>query len=77
MDTLDPSLISHASALERVARALNVPVSGFLSERPADDADDVLALLRLWSEIKDDQGRNRVLEIARQAAERGGYKACA
>ncbi|MCJ2091129.1 hypothetical protein MKK67_01205 [Methylobacterium sp. J-072] len=77
MDTLDPSLIGHASALERVARALNVPVAGFLSERPAYDANDLLALLRLWSEIKDDQGRNRVLEIARQAAGRGGYKACA
>ncbi|MGU3341640.1 hypothetical protein ACLBXJ_26890 [Methylobacterium mesophilicum] len=77
MDTLDPSLIGHASALERVARALNVPVSGFLSERPADDADDVLALLRLWSEIEDSQGRRRVLSMARQEAERGGYKGCA
>lgn len=77
MDTLDPSLTDHASALERVARALNVSVANFLSERPADNADDLLALLRLWSEIEDNQGRNRVLEIARQVAERGSYKACA
>ncbi|MFC6027408.1 hypothetical protein ACLBXJ_28255 [Methylobacterium mesophilicum] len=77
MDTLDPSLIGHASALERVARALDVPVSEFLNERPADDADDLLALLRLWSEIEDSQGRRRVLSMARQEAERGGYKGCA
>ena len=76
MDKLDPSLIGHASALERVARALNVLVSDFLSGRPADDADDLLALLRFWSEIEDDQGRSRVLDIARQAAERSGYKDC-
>jgi len=77
MDTLDPSLTGHASALERVARALDVPMAEFLGDRSGDEADDLFALLRLWSEIEDDQGRDRVLEIARQAAERGGYKGCA
>ena len=77
MDTLDPNLTGQASALERIARALNVSVAEFLNERPADEADDLLALVLLWSEIEDSQGRRRVLSTARQEAERGGYKGCA
>ncbi|MCJ2059626.1 hypothetical protein MKL09_24185 [Methylobacterium sp. J-048] len=77
MDTLDPHTDRHAAALNRLAHTLDVPVAEFFGEPANHEADDLLALVRLWSEIEGAQGRGRVLEIARQEAERGGYKGCA
>lgn len=77
MDTLDPTTARHASALNRLAHALGVPAEEFLGESPDSDASDLLALVQFWSEIEDNQGRRRVLSIARQEAERGGYKGSA
>lgn len=74
MDTLDPSLADHASILERVARALDAPVAEFIDERSVDEGDDLLALVRLCSKIEDNQGRRRVLDVARQEAKRGSHK---
>ncbi|KST56996.1 hypothetical protein AO398_26225 [Methylobacterium sp. GXS13] len=73
MDTLD----AHAATLNRLARALDVPVEEFLDEPSDSDASDFLALVQLWSEIEDREGRRRVLSVARQEAERGGYKGSA
>lgn len=77
MAALDPRTPHPSLALERVARALRVPVAEFLGEPAGGETGDLLALMRLWSEIEDDQGRSRVLDIARQAAGRSGYKDCA
>ena len=77
MDTLDPATTRHASALNRLARALDVPVEELIGEPSDGDTSEFLALVQLWSEIEDSEGRRRVMSVARQEAERGGYKGCA
>ena len=77
MDTLDPHAACRAATLNRLARALDVPVEEFLDEPSDSDASDFIALVQLWSEIEDREGRRRVLSVARQEAERGGYKGSA
>lgn len=73
MDTLDPTISRNAPALKRLAHALDVPVERFLSEPHANEVGDLLNLMRLWSQIEDNQGRRRVLNVARQEAERGSH----
>jgi hypothetical protein len=64
----------HAATLRQLADELKVPVAMFLGELPDSDANNALALMRFWLAIQDSQGRQRVLSVARQEAERGGYE---
>ncbi|MER2198415.1 hypothetical protein [Methylobacterium brachiatum] len=77
MDTLELPPARHAAALNRLSRALDVPVEEFRDEPSDSDVSNLLALVQLWSEIEDREGRSRVLSVARQEAERGGYKGSA
>ena len=61
-------------ALKRISQVLDVPVEDFLGKQLDTVASDLLALVRLWPEIKDSQGRHRVLSLAQHEAERCGYK---
>ena len=67
----------NAATLERLALELGVPIEAFVGEPPDTKADDLLTLMRLWSEIDDNQGRQRVLSAARHEAERGPSHECA
>ena len=51
MDTLDLRTNRHTNALNRLAHTLDVPVAEFFGEPANHEADDHLALVRLWSEI--------------------------
>lgn len=62
------------ATLKKLACELNVPVEAFFREPAENEAEDLLALVRLWSAIPDSQGRHRVLSVARQEAERSGRK---
>ncbi|MCJ2116518.1 hypothetical protein MKK65_07980 [Methylobacterium sp. J-001] len=74
MDTLDPTISCNSPALKRLAQALDVPSEEFLAEPRVNEVGDLLVFVRIWSEIKNVQDRDRVLEIARQEAKRVGYK---
>lgn len=77
MNPLDPQADRHASALHRLAGELRVPVEEFIGEPSDSDTGEFLVLVQFWSKIEASEGRQRVLNIARQEAERGGYKGCA
>lgn len=77
MDPFDPKADRHASALHRLTRELRVPVEEFIGEPSDSDTGEFLVLVQLWSKIEDSEGRRRLLNIAHQEAERGGYKGCA
>jgi hypothetical protein len=73
---------SRSATLERLARELDLPVEAFFTEAIPDaaldaDAGELLALVRHWLAIGDGQARRRVLSLARQEAERSGFRACA
>jgi hypothetical protein len=67
----------HTATLKRLADELNVPPEIFSSDACEGDAGELLALVRHWLAIQDSPGRRRVFSIARQEAERGGYRDCA
>ena len=56
--------------LHAIAAALDVPVTAFLGDPPADNGGDVIALLRAWAAINDAQGHRRVLNAALREADR-------
>lgn len=60
----------HAARLTEIARVLGTAVETFSEEPPDEAGDDVLTLLWLWSAIEDGQGRRRVVNLARQEAQR-------
>lgn len=62
------------ATLKQLAHELDVPVEAFFREPEDSDAGDLLTLVRLWSAIPDNQGRRRVLSVARQEAERSEDK---
>jgi len=79
---------SRSATLERLARELDLPVEAFFTDAVPDakspgaesldaDAGELLALVRHWLAIDDGQARRRVLSLARQEAERSGFRACA
>lgn len=78
---------SRGTLHEGLARELDVPVEAFFTDaaRDADapgtaldaDASELLALVRHWLAIGDGQARRRVLSLARQEAERAGFRVCA
>ena len=61
-----PSLV----AIQRIADALGVPVEHFFSDPPSEsltaNADECL---RLWSEIRTDEGRRQAIEALRVIVE--------
>jgi hypothetical protein len=67
----------HGARLAQLARMLDVPVETFLDTPPDAEAGELCALVRHWLAIGDGQARRRVLSLARQEAERAGYRECA
>jgi pyrroloquinoline quinone (PQQ) biosynthesis protein C len=49
-------------ALQRIARALGVPVEQLFANNPPNNTDECL---RLWSEITTDEGRRQALNALR------------
>ncbi|MCJ2089922.1 hypothetical protein MKK88_28620 [Methylobacterium sp. E-005] len=64
-----------STTLARIAELLNVPIEAFTAARADGDIQGLVSLLRLWSEIGDGQGRQRVLSFARMEAERSNHLA--
>lgn len=57
--------------LHRLAAALGIPVERFLSDAPPMEATaQADACLRLWSEIRTEEGRRQALEALRAILER-------
>lgn len=56
--------------LEEIARAIGVPVSSFYDKTGGSDAGGLPTLVRLFAAITDIQGRERVIDFARQEAAR-------
>lgn len=59
---------AHALLLQ-IADKLGLPVSAFYDDAPGD-AGELLTLMRLWSATGNDQGRRRVLALAKLEFER-------
>ena len=58
------------AVLRKIADALGVSVERFFTVKsPSDDSSDEDECLRLWSEIKTEEGRRRALEALRTIAE--------
>ena len=74
MVKLSHPVASPAATLKRLADELDVPVDVFRSAIPESETGGLLTLVRCWLAIKEGQGRRRVLSLARQEAERAGYK---
>lgn len=69
-----PDISDNRSArLAEIARVLGIPVERFFAAPPDEAGGDVLTLLWLWSAIEDGQARRRVINLARQEAQRSGH----
>jgi hypothetical protein len=67
----------HSALLVQLARMLDVPAETFLDTPPDGEAGELCALVHHWLAIGDGQARRRVLSLARQEADRAGYRECA
>ena len=64
------SVAQFGARLKQIADALGIPVSQLYGERDPLPVGDALELLRLYATIDDVQGRQRLMNAARQEAAR-------
>jgi hypothetical protein len=60
--------------LRAIAHALGIKPEVLFNGTPEIEANEATILLQLWSKIEDPQGRQRVLSVLRQEAERCGFR---